>query len=250
MRGTLLHVVVRNLIIIPTMHDLTETHPVYAMQSKMIPQWSMLQEAKNLMWQSIDSAIMSHSADIPHWKVFAEGVISLTPRPQQMFLYAEAKQQVEESSPIESRQNALVTSLWLAGATFVPTDDPQAYEKTFAAWNAYQELGEQMESLDLDETIDYETQKKVKVLLRQITQLGQERDRHVGTIIDTHLQEGETGVLIFGALHNIMQFLSPTITVSFISDETKKFWELLQDPKFESLYDAVGKFLEMKHKWT
>jgi len=193
---------VRRLLYVPIIHDqadLGSAGSALARRSAALvggQRWAIHQETVGKFWESV--AAYLRSLDSRQLKIYQDGL----PVGGEA-----AKRIVQEAAGRGSRNYQLILELVAKGAELRKTEDP---------------------ALLLRE------RERIRHAAQQPTlerSLSAERDRFIAETISVTLKEGELGVLLVGAYHDVAPFLAEDISVTMVKDRKKVqayFEELFQ----------------------
>ena len=217
----------RKLLYIPTIHSQGEASPGVANLFSLFSEKDRkeLENRLEKQWGLIERGVNGMTLDFNKTRIFSEGVDRALPNPTRpltqegkrearLFLESFLKDQV-----LESPQLRLLLPFWLEGASLEVTEHPELHKK------AEKSLSEFISILlegDLDEALDESNMREMEQSLRRLDEANVRRDEFVARTINETLQDGETGILIIGYIHDVLGKLDKDIEVDFIDPELEE----------------------------
>ena len=215
----------RRLLYVPIIHgdeDLGSAGATLAQQSARLSgerRWAMHKETAGAFWERVGDFLLS--VDSPRLKVYQDGL----PADGEI-----GRRIVEAAAGMGSKNYELVLELLNRGAELCKTEDPVLLlqEHQNIVGFMHQELVEG-EQRDAEQ---YQLERD---------RLMEKRDTFIAETISTTLKEGEVGVLLIGAQHNVVPRLAADISLEAVRDPDQVrayFNELFlghDDKRFEEL---------------
>lgn len=125
---------------------------------------------------------------------------------------------VEAKATAGSRSFGLVLNLVVGGAKIRQTEEPGLLIEEVTYFQNSIELARIREELGQGKTYSSEEEGEIRALAAKVSrqqarlpQLREERNMAIAANINSSLQEGETGLLIIGAMHNLVPYLAEDI---------------------------------------
>ena len=157
--------------------------------------WDQQVDAINDMWSGIREKIFSMNLNYPSVKVYQDGLP----------LCGKEIDIVKDVATKGSLNYRIVLELIEKGAKLIGTEDAELLIKEY---NYIKELINEQDDKKMEEKAQNYKKDRDKLLVK--------RDKFIATQIDKTLQEGETGILFIGIIHNIDKYLPKDIEISYL----------------------------------
>lgn len=175
-----------------------------------------LEKAINDFYDSLEKRFEKETID----KIYQDGgaidwatIAKTKPNINNQFL-----QDLEEKAAKGSRSFKLIWSLAKQGSEIKQTEDPKLLLKEVDFFQNHIKLIKVKEELNSGKKYSPEEQREIRELAARVSkqqseqaELGRKRDKSIADNINKSLKEGETGLLIIGAMHNIKPYLADDI---------------------------------------
>lgn len=228
----------RKLIIVPTLHDFTETRGLASHSDLVLqPSFRPIVDSTDIAWNSIDHAFKGLNVDYPRLKVFAETLTMTEPfsYPGDVLPFDQAFKHADSllaKGELEGRQERLIKALYEAGAIMMPTENEQLFNRALET---------------ADEIVEFSgDSEKLRAAEEKYEAINKKRDEFVLSMINESLSEGDLGVVIMGMGHDIISKLPLDIIVDFISPEARELWELAHGDNGLEMMDVHREFLSKR----
>ena len=227
----------RNLIYIPSIHSLDETHDgaKKALSLAMQQKWKRTTDA---MWDTVETRLIRSGIKFSGVKMFTEEISEFIAPPLLTLPFPIALNTARKDigSDCDKRQMVLTRALLLAGGAMYPTDHTGAYSQSSSILTKFSAGSKKRQKQTEDE------------FLRKIDEQTKRRNKHIAETVNRNLYDGDTGILLVGYFHDdVIKMLDHDICIDNKNPEAERIATeliLLQDEKKSgegSLYQRIFK---------